>query len=123
MSQVTAPVFKIPTKSPQLASGKARAPGGRAKKAAPVTVYPARSADGRWRAVWHEDGQRRQSEAATEEGLAAKLEKLQMHLEADAPNMTKPGAARPDRPLPGPRPAACHGAVAAQARPHPGAAV
>jgi hypothetical protein len=24
-----------------------------------ITVYPARSESGRWRAVWHEDGERR----------------------------------------------------------------
>ena len=39
-----------------------------------VTVYPARSEGGRWRAVWHEAGQRQQCEAATEEKLAAMLE-------------------------------------------------
>lgn len=30
-----------------------------------ITVYPARSEAGRRRAVWHEDGQRQQCEAAT----------------------------------------------------------
>jgi hypothetical protein len=37
-----------------------------------ITVYPARSGGGRWRAVWHEDGQRQQCEAATEDKLTAK---------------------------------------------------
>lgn len=46
----------------------------------------------RWRAVWHEDGQRRKCEAPTEEKLAAKLEKVEIRLEADAPNMRRPGA-------------------------------
>jgi len=58
-----------------------------------ITVYPARSGDGRWRAVWHEDGQRQQCEAPSEEKLAAKLEKVKIRLEADAPNMRQPGAA------------------------------
>jgi hypothetical protein len=36
---------------------------------------------------------REQCEAATEEKLAVKLEKVKIRLEADAPNMKKPGAA------------------------------
>ena len=55
-------------------------------------MYPARSAGGRWRAVWQEAGQREQCEAATEERLAAKLEKVTARLAADAPNMRRPGA-------------------------------
>jgi hypothetical protein len=58
-----------------------------------ITVYPARSEGGRWRAVWHEDGQRQQCEAPTEEKLAPKLAKVAERLQADAPNMRKPGAA------------------------------
>jgi integrase len=42
--------------------------------------------------VWYEDGQRRQCEAPTEDKLAAKLEKVKIRLEADAPNMRRPGA-------------------------------
>ena len=57
-----------------------------------ITVYPARYEGGRWRAVWHEDGERQQCEAATEEKLAPKLEKVAERLQADAPNMRKPGA-------------------------------
>jgi len=39
-----------------------------------VTVYPAREPGGRWRAVWYEDGRRRQCEAASEvEAFAATL--------------------------------------------------
>ena len=53
-----------------------------------VTVYPARSEGGRWRAVWYEAGARQQCEAATE----AKLEKVVERLQADAPNMRRPGA-------------------------------
>ena len=41
-----------------------------------VTVYPARAAGDRWRAVWYEGGRRRQCQAVTEAGLAAKLEKI-----------------------------------------------
>ena len=52
-----------------------------------ITVYPAREEQGRWRAVWYENGERQQCEAASEEKLAAKLEKVTERLEADAPNM------------------------------------
>jgi hypothetical protein len=107
---------KIPTKSPQPARGRAArqakssrtAPGrmlasgtGRAttRGGGPVielecgiTVYPAREEQGRWRAVWHENGARQQCEAASEEKLAAKLAKVTERLEADAPNMTLRGA-------------------------------
>jgi hypothetical protein len=58
-----------------------------------ITVYPARSVGGRWRAVWYENDERQQCEVATEEKLAVKLEKVKIRLEADAPNMKKPGAA------------------------------
>jgi hypothetical protein len=47
---------------------------------------------GRWRAVWHEAGERQQCEAATEEKLAPKLAKIAEGLQADAPNMRRPGA-------------------------------
>ena len=47
----------------------------------------------RWRAVWYEDGERQQCESISEEKLAAKLEKVTVRLEADAPNMRRPGAA------------------------------
>ena len=68
-----------------------------------VTVYPAREEQGRWRAVWYENGKRQQCEAASEEKLAAKLEKVTERLEADVPNMSWPGADL-DRALPGLRP-------------------
>jgi hypothetical protein len=57
-----------------------------------ITVYLARSEDGRWRAAWYENDERQQCEAATEEKLAAKLEKVRARLEADAPNMRRSGA-------------------------------
>ena len=57
-----------------------------------VSVYPARGEGGRWRAVWYENGQRRQCEAVTEDRLAAKLEKVTERLTADAPNLERPGA-------------------------------
>jgi hypothetical protein len=41
---------------------------------------------GRWRAVWKENGARRQCEAASEDRLAARLEKVTERLMADAPN-------------------------------------
>ena len=118
MTQAPAAVFKIPTQSPQPARKAAR-PARRAKAARPapgqvlangtgrtatrgggevvelgygITVYPDREEKGRWRAVWYEDGKRQQCEAGTEQKLAAKLEKVTERLEADAPNMKRPGA-------------------------------
>jgi hypothetical protein len=38
-----------------------------------ITVYPPGDKGGRWRAVWHQDGVRKQSESVSEEKLAAKL--------------------------------------------------
>jgi integrase len=67
-----------------------RRPGDRAGMR--ITVYPAREEQGRWRAVWHENGARQQREAASEEKLAAKLAKVTERLKADAPNMTLRGA-------------------------------
>ena len=57
-----------------------------------VTVYPARGAGDRWRAVWYEGGRRRQCESVSEAGLAAKLEKVTERLVADAPGMERPGS-------------------------------
>ncbi|MFI5068902.1 MAG: hypothetical protein ACHP9Z_33670, partial [Streptosporangiales bacterium] len=57
-----------------------------------ITVYPAREEPGRWRAVWHENGERQQCEAASEEKLAARLEKVTERLEAGAPRMKLRGA-------------------------------
>jgi hypothetical protein len=58
-----------------------------------ITIYPAPSEGGRWRAVWYEAGKRQQCEAPTQEKLTAKLEKVKIRLEADAPSMRKPSAA------------------------------
>jgi hypothetical protein len=58
-----------------------------------ITVYPARSEGGRWRAVWYEAGEREQCEAATEGKLTPKLERVAERLKADAPKMRRPGAA------------------------------
>ena len=57
-----------------------------------ITVYPAREGQDRWRAVWHENGKRRQCEAVSEERLATRLEKVSERLAADAPNMERTGA-------------------------------
>ena len=103
MTQPPPVISKIPTKSPQPARGKTARPAARAKTGRlatgrvlahgtgrsatrgggevieleyGITVYPAREEKGRWRAVWHEDGQRQQCEASSEEKLAAKLEKV-----------------------------------------------
>jgi integrase len=57
-----------------------------------VVVYPAREPGDRWRAVWYENGRRRQCQAVSEDRLAAKLEKVTERLAADAPGMERPGA-------------------------------
>ena len=118
MAQKAPPRSKIPTKSPQPARGAARAagwagPGRTARRSifaggtgraatrggrpvieleCGITVYPAREDHGRWRAVWHESGERQQCEAASEAKLAARLAKVAERLEADAPSMTLRGA-------------------------------
>jgi hypothetical protein len=55
-----------------------------------ITVYPARRAGDRWRAVWYEGGRRRQCEAVTEDKLAARLAKVAERLQADAPGWSGP---------------------------------
>jgi integrase len=118
MAQAPASIFKIPTESPQLSFGKAnralkavavpRKAGSRVAgietRAATrgdgevieldlgITVYPPRDKGGRWRAVWHEVGERQQCESVSEEKLVAKLEKVRQRLSAGAANMTRPGA-------------------------------
>jgi len=57
-----------------------------------ITVYPARREGERWRAVWYENGRRRQCEAVAEDKLAARLAKVTERLQADAPNLERPGA-------------------------------
>ena len=84
-----------PTRPKVLAAGTGRdsARGGEViELECGITVYPARSEGGRWRAVWYEAGERQQCEAATPEKLAPKLEKIAERLQADAPNMRQPGA-------------------------------
>ena len=63
----------------------------------------------------HENGQRRYRQGATEEKLAAKLEKVRERLAACAPNMERPGADLIAHYL-DPGPAAGRGPVVAQAR-------
>jgi hypothetical protein len=46
----------------------------------------------RWRTVSYEKGQRHQCEAATEDRLAARLEKVTERLATGAPNLERPGA-------------------------------
>jgi hypothetical protein len=57
-----------------------------------ITVYPPRDEGGRWRAVWHKDGERRQCESVSEGKLAVKLEEVRLRLATGASNMTRPGA-------------------------------
>jgi hypothetical protein len=57
-----------------------------------VTVYPARAAGDRWRAVWYEDGRRRQCESVSEDRLAARLDKVTERLATGALNLERPGA-------------------------------
>jgi len=57
-----------------------------------ITVYPPRDEGSRWRAVWHEDGERQQCESVSAEKLAARLEKVRRRLATGASNMARPGA-------------------------------
>jgi hypothetical protein len=119
MPQAPAAIFKIPTKAPQPPQSSGGKTSGRAKAGKPapgkvrtagtdrsatrgsgdvivlghgMSVYPARVAGGHWRAVWYEGGARRPCEAASEDKLAAKLEKVLERLAAGAPNMRRLGA-------------------------------
>jgi integrase len=119
MAQSASVRTKIPTKNPQPAPARVTRPARpQARRAARsrafasgagrpatrgdgnpvielehgITVYPAREGRDRWRAVWHENGKRRQCEAVSEERLAARLEKVSERLSADAPNMERTGA-------------------------------
>jgi hypothetical protein len=109
---------EIPTKNPQLRRASRHAgPRGKAKRTAHgtavrgdaregtrgngrvvvevvggITVYPARWPGDRWRATWYEGGVRRQCQAASEERLAARPEKVSARLAADAANMERSGA-------------------------------
>jgi hypothetical protein len=56
-----------------------------------ITVYAARREGDRWRAVWYEDGVRRQCQAASEDRLAGMLEKVALRLAAEAPDMLRTG--------------------------------
>jgi hypothetical protein len=56
-----------------------------------ITVYAGRGEGDRWRAVWYEDGERRQCQAASQDRLAERLEKVTERLAADAPNMLRTG--------------------------------
>jgi hypothetical protein len=57
-----------------------------------ITVYPPKTDREPWRAVFAENGQRRNRQAVTEAELAAKLEKVRERLAAGAANMERPGA-------------------------------
>jgi integrase len=57
-----------------------------------VTVYPAREAGGRWRALWYEGGRRRQCESVSEYGLAGRLAPVLERLAADAAHTELSGA-------------------------------
>jgi len=112
---------KIPTESPQPAAagprrgGRSAAGPGRPGRGRPagaviggvtragpqgrrvietpegVTVYAARRDGDRWRAVWYEDGGRRQCQAASEGRLAARLEQVTVRLAAGAPGLLRSG--------------------------------
>ncbi|MBO0803225.1 MAG: site-specific integrase [Nocardiopsaceae bacterium] len=95
-----APAVSRPPKAARAASGRVtgvetraatRGDGDVIELEHGITVYPPRRDGGRWRAVWHEDGERRQCESVSEEKLAAKLEKVKERLVMGALNMTRPG--------------------------------
>ena len=132
MTQAPAAVFKIPTKSPQPPRGKALAaparrpprsrmqPAGSAVASRPapppaatgkssswsygITVYPPRQEGGRWRAVWHEDGERQQCESVSRG--QARREAGEGQAAARGGRVEHDQARRgPDRLVPQPRPA------------------
>ena len=86
-----------------------------------ILAHPPQEAGEPWRAVFTENGRRRFRQAMTEAELAAKLAKVTERLRACAPDMERPGA-RPDRALPGPRPAPGRQAVVPRHARHPAAA-
>ncbi|MGH3278666.1 MAG: hypothetical protein ACRDNW_05945, partial [Trebonia sp.] len=119
MTQAPAAVFKIPTDSPQLPRTKAVKTAPSKPRAARlnvipvtgvetrpathgdgevielgcgITVYPPREEDHRWRAVWYENGTRKQCESVSKETFTEKLEKARQRLPMGASNMTRPGA-------------------------------
>ena len=57
-----------------------------------ITVYPPEAAGEPWRATFTENGRRRYRQGATEEKLAARLDKVRERLAAGAPNMELAGA-------------------------------
>jgi hypothetical protein len=122
MSASAYPVFKIPTEIPQTRASTqqrhqpARASSRRGKRAGSlilgtvrqgqggravietaegIVVYPpqpGRDRD-RWRAVWHEGGQRRQCETSTEDMMAGRLARIALRLTSHAPRLEQPGSA------------------------------
>src|SRR6185437_4198335 len=119
MPQAAAAVFKIPTVSPQLPRARARKAAAARRKTPslnviPVTgvetrpatrgdgevlelgygisVYPPRGEGDRWRAVWLENGRRKQCESVSKEAFTEKVEKARRRLAMGASNMTRPGA-------------------------------
>jgi hypothetical protein len=79
MTQAVPPLTKIPTTQPReghppaspedsrerTGRGATRGGGEVIELEYGITVYPARERQGRWRAVWHDDGERQQCEAAS----------------------------------------------------------
>lgn len=116
MASASAAIVKIPTQSPQPARRSAAAQRPKAGRPSNgkvlahetraatrgdgevielefgITVYPPRKNGGRWRAVWLENGERKQCESVSEEKLAAKLAKVKERLGTGAANMLRPGA-------------------------------
>ena len=58
-----------------------------------VTVYPPHGGERRWRAVWYENGARRQCQSVSEDSLTEKLEKVTARLKNGARHMERSGAA------------------------------
>ena len=119
MTQASAAAFKIPTDSPQLPRARAskaaparpratglnmipvtgvetrpatRGDGDVIELDYGITVYPPRDKGDRWRAVWHENGTRKQCESVSKQTFTGKLEKARQRLAMGASNMTRPGA-------------------------------
>jgi hypothetical protein len=86
---------KIPQPAPAVRGPGRRTPAGSRRQGRTVIETPRGSRctrpsvrGERWRAVWYE---RVQCQAASEDRLAARLEKVTIRLAADAPNMLRTG--------------------------------
>jgi hypothetical protein len=119
MTQAAAAIFQIPTVPPQPSRAKSsRAVAAKPRAASlnvipitgvstraatrgdgevieldyGITVYPPREAGDRWRAVWHENGKRKQCGRSRKRRSPGSWKRVRRRLAAGASNATRPGA-------------------------------